>query len=116
MPYLNATQSGVVAAAFGNGRPVVASRTGGLVDAVTEDADGVLVAPGDPAALAEAIGALLDDAPRLARLGEGARRAAAGAFAWSHIADEVIAFNAAHLVRRGRSRSGVAATSADSPS
>lgn len=41
--------------ALANGRPVVASRVGGLVEAICDGDDGVLVAPDDPAALAAAL-------------------------------------------------------------
>jgi glycosyltransferase involved in cell wall biosynthesis len=57
------------------GTPVVASRVGGIPEQLTEET-GVLVEPGDPAALAAAIDALLADPDRRARMG---RAAAAGA-------------------------------------
>jgi glycosyltransferase involved in cell wall biosynthesis len=55
------------------GRPVVATAVGGLVDAVEDDVTGVLVAPGDVAALRAALVALLDDPERRARLGAAGR-------------------------------------------
>ena len=60
------------------GRPVVATRVGGLIDTVVEDATGVHVPPRDPEALAEALGALLarPGAPRAATGAAGRRRAA----------------------------------------
>ncbi|MEZ0112165.1 glycosyltransferase involved in cell wall biosynthesis [Catenulispora sp. EB89] len=61
--------------ALGLGRPLVASRIGALPELVGPD-NGVLVAPGDPAALAEALAELVGDAERLARLGEGSARRA----------------------------------------
>ena len=54
-PYLEATQSGVVAAAFANGRPVLATRVGGIPDFVQDGRNGALVNARDPAALASAI-------------------------------------------------------------
>ena len=58
------------------GRPLVATRAGGLPDLVGDGAD--LVAPGDPRALAEAIGRVLDDeswaATLVARAAEVAHR------------------------------------------
>ncbi len=59
------------------GRPVVASRTGGLVDIVADGETGLLVPPGDARALRDAIQRLLTDAHLRRRLGEaGARRVA----------------------------------------
>jgi glycosyltransferase involved in cell wall biosynthesis len=37
------------------GRPVIASGTGGLVETVVDGDDGILVPPGDPGALADAL-------------------------------------------------------------
>ncbi len=51
-------------------KPVVASRLGGPLDLVEEGVTGVLVPPADPAALADALMALLADPGRAARLGE----------------------------------------------
>jgi glycosyltransferase involved in cell wall biosynthesis len=55
LPYLSATQSAVAQIAFRNGLPMIASRTGGLAEVIEEGIDGLLVPPGDPAALAGAI-------------------------------------------------------------
>jgi glycogen(starch) synthase len=58
--------------AMGWGRPLVASRTGGLLDLVADGASGVLVPPGDPAALAAALRGLLEDRGRLRAMGTAA--------------------------------------------
>ena len=55
LPYVSATQSGVVQLAFGYGLPVIASRVGGLPEVVRDGETGLLVPPGDPGALAAAI-------------------------------------------------------------
>jgi glycosyltransferase involved in cell wall biosynthesis len=60
-PYLDATQSAVALTALGLGTPVVASRVGALPEYVTDGATGLLVAPGDAEALAEALRRVLED-------------------------------------------------------
>ena len=56
--------------------PAVASRTGGIVDVVEDGRSGLLVPPGDPAALAEGLRALGASADRRAAMGREARRVA----------------------------------------
>lgn len=55
------------------GLPVVASRVGGIPDLVVDGATGLLAPPSNPAALAAAIGAYLDDPARLRAHGAAAR-------------------------------------------
>lgn len=55
------------------GKPVVAARSGGLKDLVVDGRTGILVRPGDPTALAEAIVRLRDDDGLRASMGEQAR-------------------------------------------
>ena len=55
LPYLSATQSGVARIALSNRLPIIASRTGGLSESVTEDFNGMLFPPGDSSALADRI-------------------------------------------------------------
>jgi glycosyltransferase involved in cell wall biosynthesis len=47
--------------AMAMGRPIIASRIGGLTDIIVDGQTGLLVPPGDPQALGEAIQSLLDD-------------------------------------------------------
>ncbi|MFC3469861.1 glycosyltransferase family 4 protein [Massilia oculi] len=61
--------------AMAAGVPVVATRVGGIPEALADGALGLLVAPRDAPALACAIGRLLDDGPLHARLACAARAA-----------------------------------------
>jgi glycosyltransferase involved in cell wall biosynthesis len=64
--------------AMAAGRPVVASRVGGLPELVVHEETGLLVAPGDSDALAAAIDRMLSDPAAAVRLGAaGAARARA---------------------------------------
>jgi glycosyltransferase involved in cell wall biosynthesis len=69
------------------GRPIVASAVDGLVEVVAHGVTGLLVPPDDPAALAEAIAALMDDTARARAMGLAARRRAAALFDWSRYVD-----------------------------
>jgi glycosyltransferase involved in cell wall biosynthesis len=62
LPYLEASQSGVAATAFGAGLPVVATPVGGLVEQVIDGHNGVLAKSCSAADFAQAIRRLLLDA------------------------------------------------------
>ena len=55
-------------------KPVVATTTGGIPDIVVHEETGLLVAPGDPEALASAVGVLLDDKSRWVAMGKAGRQ------------------------------------------
>jgi len=75
-PSLTEGLPNAVLEAMAAGRPVIASRVGGVPELVVDGETGLLVPPADPDALARAIVALLDDPDLGARLGAaGARRA-----------------------------------------
>ena len=59
--------------AMASGRPVVATTTGGIVDMITDEENGLLVPPGNASKLSEAITRLLKDADLRARLAAGAQ-------------------------------------------
>ncbi len=66
-----------VVEAMAAGLPVVATDVGGNQEAVENGANGLLVPPGDPGALAAAMDKLLTDADTAAIMGEAGRRKAA---------------------------------------
>lgn len=55
LPYLTATQSGIVQIAYGFKTPVVVTNVGGLPDVVEDGMTGYVVEPGKPEAFAEAV-------------------------------------------------------------
>jgi phosphatidylinositol alpha-1,6-mannosyltransferase len=69
-----------------HGRPVVAGRAGGAVDAVVDQETGVLVDPEDPRAIADALLSLLRDPARRAAMGERGRARALAAHSWESTA------------------------------
>ena len=85
-PYLDATQSGVIAVAQAFGKPIVASRIGGIPEYVREGETGLLVPPGDAVALAAALSRALTDEDLRSRLSRSAGQAAA-ADSWRESAD-----------------------------
>ncbi|MBI4484274.1 MAG: glycosyltransferase family 4 protein [Acidobacteria bacterium] len=65
----------VILEAMAAGKPVVATRVGGIPDLVTEGVTGFLVPPGDPGALAEKVIRLLSDPVLRERMGRAGREA-----------------------------------------
>jgi starch synthase len=68
------------------GTAVVASRVGGIPEVVDHGVTGLLVPPDDPAALAEALNALVRDPSRAAAYGAAGRERAVTEFSWTTIA------------------------------
>jgi glycosyltransferase involved in cell wall biosynthesis len=85
LPYREIESSGVLALAFGHGRPAVVSDLGAVGDAVREFGAGRAVPAEDPAALADACAELLTDADALRAAYEGAL-AARSALTWEEAA------------------------------
>jgi glycosyltransferase involved in cell wall biosynthesis len=74
LPYIEATQSGVVPVAYSFGKPVVATNVGALSECVEDGRTGRLVPPADPAALASAVIELLADSEKRRAMGAAGRR------------------------------------------
>jgi len=84
IPSLTEAQPRVAVQAFATGRPVVATRVGGVPEIVTDGVTGWLVPPADPSALAEAIGRALSDSAAAATVAANARRLAEGEMRFDH--------------------------------
>ena len=67
-----------------SGKAVVASKVGQLAEVIQDGHNGLLVPPGDPAALAAALKKLIDDSVLRARLGQQAREDAVQKHSWEH--------------------------------
>jgi glycosyltransferase involved in cell wall biosynthesis len=91
----------VVVEAMAAGVPVVASAAGGPAEVVTDGVDGLLVAPGDADALADALGRLLEDRNLRKALAEAGARTAQR-FRPERIAAEVEAVYRSMLMRADR--------------
>jgi glycosyltransferase involved in cell wall biosynthesis len=73
LPYIDATQSALVGAAYYFRKPVVVTRTGALPEYVEDDQTGRIVEPGHPASLARCLEDMLSDPIRLAQMGAAGR-------------------------------------------
>jgi phosphatidylinositol alpha-mannosyltransferase len=99
----------VLTEAFASGTPVVASDIAGYRDVLQDGREGVLVAPGEPVALGEALRGLAGDHVRRARMAEAARESARR-FAWPAVAEQVVtAYQRALELPRPQGRAALAA-------
>lgn len=64
LPYLSATQSGIIQIAYRYDRPVVTTPVGGLPESLEDGREGYMVPPGDPEALARAVVRFFGEADR----------------------------------------------------
>ncbi|HEY41338.1 MAG TPA: glycosyltransferase family 1 protein [Dehalococcoidia bacterium] len=81
------------------GRPVVASRLGGIREVVTSEESGLLVDPADPAEFSTAIIRLLNDKPLAGRISEQGREIVRERYSWEAIAVRHIEFYEKYLNR-----------------
>jgi len=81
--------------AMGAGLPVVATRVGGMGEAIVEGETGLLVEPGQPDRLADALRTLLDDEALRRRMGQAARARAQAEFSVETMARRYLALYAA---------------------
>jgi glycosyltransferase involved in cell wall biosynthesis len=92
MPHRESSQSGMGLEALAAGKPIVATRVGGLVELVDEEVNGYCVPVSDPPAMARALTRFFS----LPRSSQAAMAAASGAlgrdrFGWSTIAQKHVA-------------------------
>jgi starch synthase len=90
LPYVEASQSGVIPLAYAFGKPVVATPVGGIPDVVDHGQTGYLVPPRDPSSLAEAIVTLLKDQQARLEMGRKALEKSKSELSWSGIARKTL--------------------------
>jgi glycosyltransferase involved in cell wall biosynthesis len=105
LPYVDASQSGVVPLAFAFGKPVVVTRVGSIPEVVDHADNGFIVEPRDSRALAEAIINILKDPALKQRMSERARFKAEIELSWSRVAEMHRDAYIESLVRFPRKRS-----------
>jgi glycosyltransferase involved in cell wall biosynthesis len=90
LPYVEASQSGVIPIAYSFGKPVVATKVGSIPEVVEDGITGLLVPPSDHEKLAQAIIKILGDENLRKGMGENAFKMAQGKLAWSTIANQTL--------------------------
>lgn len=98
----------VLIEAMGYGKPVIASSAGGIVDIVKADETGLLVPPGDPQSLANAIRRAMDRPDDLEQIAHRGTAFAERAFGWDTIVTKLSAVYEAAVERRGAGKSRLA--------
>jgi glycosyltransferase involved in cell wall biosynthesis len=84
-----------------SGRPVVATRVGGVPDVVREGASGLLVPPGDPVAAAGSMLSLLADTERRRAMGDAARAWVRDRFSLERLTGDLASLYTHLLGRKG---------------
>ena len=73
-----------------HGKPVIATRVGGIPDKVVDGVSGILVSPNDVNALARTLVAAVTESEMLAEWGHEGRRIAEQEFSWSNRIHELL--------------------------
>ena len=90
LPYIEASQSGVIPTAYGFKKPVVVTNVGSIPEIVDDEITGFIVPPKNPEALAEAIVKLLKDDKLRKQMGENAYKKLKTDLSWDKIAEKTI--------------------------
>ncbi|MBN1794158.1 MAG: glycosyltransferase family 4 protein [Candidatus Omnitrophica bacterium] len=87
--------------AMASSRAVVATDVGGIRDVITDGVSGIIVPPGNPASLAEALTGLLTDGAARSRLGACARVAVSGRYSSERLINDVETLYHELLIQKG---------------
>ena len=104
LPYVEASQSGVIPVAYTFAKPVVATTVGALPEMVEDGRTGYLVPPCDPEALADAVVRLLADKQLRRRMGENGKRKVNSECSPEVVARQTLAVYRAAIAGHARAR------------
>jgi starch synthase len=106
LPYIEASQSGVIPTAYGFKKPVVVTDVGSVPEAVEEGKTGFVVPTRDSEALAHAVIRLLKDEKLRRQMGENAYKKLKEDFSWDNIAQRTLEVyrKAIQARRRGKAQ------------
>jgi len=90
LPYVEASQSGVVPIAYGFRKPVVVTQVGSIPEVVRDNETGLIVQPRDSRALAEAVIRLLRDRDLRREMGEKGHRLLETTLSWEEIGNRTL--------------------------
>lgn len=90
LPYVEASQSGVLQLAFSFARPAIVSNVGGLPDVIQDNRNGLVIEPGSAQQLADAIYQLLSNDVLRKKIIENVEYDRSTRFCWNTIANKTI--------------------------
>lgn len=90
LPYIDASQSGVIPTAYGFKKPIVVTDVGAIPEIVDDGVTGFIVPPRNTEALADAIVKLLEDEDLRKEMGESAYKKLKTDLSWDKIAEKTI--------------------------
>jgi glycosyltransferase involved in cell wall biosynthesis len=105
-PYRQIDVSGVLMAALRHGRPIIASNIGGFAEMLVDGRHGLLVPPGDAAALASAMARLCAEPETRRRMGAAVAELGAAIPSWDDIAHCTTELYRAAISNHQNQRSG----------
>jgi glycosyltransferase involved in cell wall biosynthesis len=91
LPYTSGSQSGVLALAASFGLPVIASRSGGLVEQLEDRVTGLVIEPNSVEALSAAIISYLDDPLTAKKYGDNLRKKYSAHYNWEKLGKMILA-------------------------
>lgn len=91
VPYIDATQSGVIMTAYAFDKPCIATNVGGLPEMVQDGKNGIIVPPKDSEALVKAIIRLLDNPEEVAMFSSNIKeKYNSGVLSWKKISEDML--------------------------